>query len=93
MYTGTVFEKRQLTPQQVVLLLKGVMKGEPSATLASELGLVRSTVHLIRRELQANAQALLPNTRLPDAETETDEMFQNAGEKRRASPQLVGPTS
>lgn len=93
MYTGTVFEKRQLTPCQVVMLLRGVLKGEPTASLAKELKVVRSTVHLIRRELQANAQALQPNTSLPDAETETDEMFQNAGEKGRASPQLVGSSS
>ena len=93
MYSGTVFEKSQLTPVQVVLLLRGVLKGEPSATLAKELGLARSTVHLIRRELQTNAEELQPNTRLPDAETETDEMFQNAGEKGRTAPLLVGPAS
>ena len=81
-YTGTVFERRHLTPRQVVLLLRGVLKGESSATLAQELGLARMTVHLIRRELQANAQALQPDAALPDAQTETDEMFQNAGEKR-----------
>ena len=93
MYTGTVFERKHLTPVQVVLLLRGVMKGESSATLSAELGLARSTVHLIRRELQANAQWLQPDAALPDAHTETDEMFQNAGEKRRASPQLVGSAS
>ena len=81
-YTGTVFERRHLTPRQVVLLLRGVLKGESSATLAKELGLTRMTVHMIRRELQANAQALQPTSPLPDAHTETDEMFQNAGEKR-----------
>jgi transposase-like protein len=91
-YTSTVFERRHLTPCQVVLLLRGVLKGEPSATLATELGLTRMTVHMIRRELQANAEALQPEASLPDPETETDEMFQNAGEKRRGSPQLVGST-
>jgi transposase-like protein len=82
LYTGTVFEHKHLTPQQVVMLLRGMLKGESSAGLAKELGLARSTVHLIRRELQANAQALQPSTALQDAQTETDEMFQNAGEKR-----------
>jgi transposase-like protein len=91
-YTGTVFEHKHLTPAQVVMLLRGVLKGESSVGLAKELGLARSTVHLIRRELQANAESLLPNTTLQDAQTETDEMFVNAGEKRGASPQLVGPT-
>jgi hypothetical protein len=67
---------------QVVLLLRGVCKGEPSATLARELGLTRGTVHAIRKALQANAQALQPSAPLREHETETDEMFQNAGEKR-----------
>lgn len=91
-YTGTVFERRHLTPCQVVLLVRGVLKGEPTATLAKELGLARLTVHSIRRELQANAEALQPTRPLSDAHSETDEMFQNAGEKRRETP-LVGPAS
>lgn len=68
---------------QVVLLVRGVCKGEPSATLARELGVTRGTVHTIRKALQANAQALQPATPLLDQATKTDEMFQNAGEKRR----------
>jgi transposase-like protein len=82
LYTDTVFEHRHLTPMQVVLLVRGVCKGEPTVTLARELGLTRSTVHEIRHALQANAHALQPVTPLPDQQTETDEMFENAGEKR-----------
>jgi len=82
LYTGTVFQQRHLTPQQVVLLLCGVLKGEPSKPLAAELGLDYKTVLELRRELQDNAQILQPDTPLPDERTETDEMFQNAGEKR-----------
>jgi len=81
-YSGTVFEHRHLTPCQVVLLMRGVLKGESSATIAAELGVARSTVHLIRKQLQQNAQDLQPNTPLDDQHTETDEMFQNAGEKK-----------
>lgn len=82
LYTGTVFEGRHLTPQQVVLLLRGVSKGEASTTLAKELALSYPTVLNIRHQLQANAEREQPNTPLPDQQTETDEMFQNAGEKR-----------
>ena len=82
LYSRTVFEQRHLTPQQVVLLLRGILKGEPSNTLAAELGLNYKTVLEIRRELQNNAIRLQPDTPLPDEQTETDEMFQNAGEKR-----------
>jgi transposase-like protein len=82
LYTGTVFQQRHLTPQQVVLLLRGMLKGEPSKQLAAELDLDYKTVLELRRELQSNAQVLQADTPLPDEHTETDEMFQNAGEKR-----------
>ena len=82
LYSGTVFEKKHLRPSQVVLLLRGVSKGEPSMTLARELGVSRATVHELRKELQENARRLQPEEPLVDEHTETDEMFQNAGEKR-----------
>ena len=82
LYTNTVFQQRHLTPQQVVLLLRGVLKGETSAALADELGVSYQTVLDIRRDLQANAAHLQPDAPLPDQVTESDEMFQNAGEKR-----------
>jgi transposase-like protein len=85
-YSGTIFEGRHLHPAQVVLLLRGVSKGEPTLSLARELGLSRQTVHELRQHLQARAERLQPETALPDARTETDELFQNAGEKRRTTP-------
>jgi len=47
------------------------------------LSLPRATVHVLRQQLQENALAMQPDTPLPDGDAETDEMFQNAGEKRR----------
>ena len=82
LYTGTVFQQRHLKPQQVVLLLRGVLKGEATGTLAAELGVSYQTVLDLRHDLQANARQMQPDTALPDHVTETDEMFQNAGEKR-----------
>jgi transposase-like protein len=82
LYSGTIFQQRHLTPQQVVLLVRGIVKGEPSKTLAAELGLHYTTVLELRRDLQDNARHMQPTTPLPDTHTETDEMFQNAGEKR-----------
>lgn len=67
----------------MVLLVRGVCKGEPTATLARELSLPRSTVHVLRQQLQQNAQAMQPDTPLSDGVTETDKMFQNAGRKGR----------
>jgi transposase-like protein len=83
LYTGTIFAGSNLEPRRVVLLLRGVCKGEPSAVLAEELELSRQCVHRWRQRIQQNAYALLSEAALSDAETETDEMFQNAGEKRR----------
>jgi transposase-like protein len=85
LYTGTVFAGCQLSASQAVLLLRGVCKGESSASVAEELGVCRSTVHLLRQKVQANGYALLAQGPLGDGETETDEMCQNAGEKRRTA--------
>lgn len=82
LYSRTVFEGRYFRPAQAVLLLRGVSKGVPTAEIAREIGVSRQTVHEIRREIQANAQQAQPTTALSDERTETDEMFQNAGEKR-----------
>lgn len=82
LYSGTVFQQRHVTPRQVVLLLRGILKGEPAKTLAAELELHYTTVLEVRHDLQANACRKQPQTPLPDTATETDEMFQNAGEKR-----------
>ena len=37
LYSGTVFQQRHVTPAQVVLLMRGFLKGEPSNVLAAEL--------------------------------------------------------
>lgn len=82
LYTGTVFQQRQIRPQQAVLLIRGVLKGEPSDLLARELELNYGTVLQLRRKLQDNAKLLQSKDPLPDFEAESDELFQNAGEKR-----------
>lgn len=84
LYTGTVLEQHHLTPGQVVLLLRGILKGETTAALSRELGVGYETVLTLRHEFQAQAERLQPTSALPDTETESDEMFQNAGEKRHA---------
>jgi len=93
LYSGTVFEGKHLRPAQVIGLLRGVCKGEPGLTLARELRLSRTTQHELRQALQANAQRLQPTTRLNDQRTETDEMFQNAGEKRPKTRGSRRPTT
>ncbi len=82
LYSATLFEKKHLRPSQVVLLLRGVAKGESAMRLAQELGVSRATVHELRKELQQNTRRLQPDVPLTDEHTEADEMYQNAGEKR-----------
>src|SRR3954453_6122348 len=58
LYSGTLFEKKHLRPSQVISLLRGVSKGESSMRLAEELGVSRTTVHYLRKELQQNAKRI-----------------------------------
>lgn len=82
LYTGTIFQGTQWTPEQAVLLMRGISKGETSRELAAELELSYKTVLEMRHKVQNNAKKEQPETPIPDSHSETDEMFQNAGEKR-----------
>ena len=93
LYTGTLFAGSNLGPRRVVLLIRGVCKGDPATVLAEELALSRQCVHRWRKRLHANGYSMLSQQALRDLETETDEMFQNAGEKRRQTLQSVRPAA
>ena len=82
LYSNTVFEGRYFRPEQTVLFIQGVCQGKSTAQLARELGISRTTATEVRHQLQASAEKEQPETPLEDEEVETDEMFQNAGEKR-----------
>ena len=83
LYSQTVFEGRYFRPEQTVLFIHGVCQGKPTAKLARELSISRTTATEVRHQLQANAEKEQPETPLEDEAAETDEMFQNSGEKRR----------
>ena len=55
--TGTVFAKTRQRPATLVLLLRGIAKGEPTARLARELGLSRKQLHTLRQRIQGNLNA------------------------------------
>ena len=40
LYSSTVFQQKQLTPAQVVMLLRGIYQGDSRTQLARELGMV-----------------------------------------------------
>jgi transposase-like protein len=84
--SGTIFEKTQQKPSTLVLLLRGVSKGETTSRLARELGICRRQMITIRQRLQANLYDCLPeNVLASETAFEADELYQNAGEKRCAS--------
>jgi transposase-like protein len=82
LYSGTIFAARQLRPSQVVLLVRGVLKGESAMTLARELGMSRTTITELRYLIQHTAFHNTTQQPLHDKKVEADEMFQNAGEKK-----------
>jgi CRP/FNR family cyclic AMP-dependent transcriptional regulator len=68
LYSGTAFEGKKLRPAQVVLLLRGLRKGESDATLAHEIGIPRTTVRALRLQLQVRAEQTPPDSILPGNE-------------------------
>jgi hypothetical protein len=80
--TGTIFAKTRQRPATLVLLLRGIAKGEPTARLARELGVSRKQLHTLRQRIQANLNASAPTGIMPGAAFEADELYQNAGEKK-----------
>jgi transposase-like protein len=83
LYSGTVFEGRYFTPEQAFLFIREVLQGKSTVKLARELGISRTTTREVRHLLQANAKCEQTTEPLSDLEVETDEMFQNAGGKKR----------
>jgi transposase-like protein len=82
--TGTVFEKTRQRPATLVLLLRGIAKGESTARLARELGMSRQQVLTLRQRVQMNLNDSAPTDLLEGTTFEADELYQNAGEKKYA---------
>ena len=91
LYSGTIFSGTHLRLAQTILLLRGVCKGESTASIAREIGVSCQTVHFYRQEIQTNAKLLQPIDPLQDKYTETDEIFHNAGEKGTLHPDPDDP--
>jgi transposase-like protein len=81
-WTGTALQGVQRRPSQVVLILRGIAQGVPTAQLARELGCDRMHLLDLRHRLQDHARLGLDRNPLGDAAVEADEAYVNAGEKR-----------
>ena len=90
-YTGTLWQGTHYRPATILLILRGIAQGVPTAPLARELVLCRTHLLKLRHEIQARALAGSDRSPLPDDHAEADEMYQNAGEKRGAASRSGGP--
>jgi hypothetical protein len=79
---STVFEVSRKLPATLVLLLRGIAKGEPTARLTRELQLSRQTVHARRHQLLSNLNESAPTDTMEGQTFEVDENYQNAGGKK-----------
>ena len=92
-WTKTFLQGTHRRPTQILMILRGIACGEPTARIARELGCDRSHLLELRHRLQEHARIHLDRNPLDDTTTEADEMYQNAGEKR-PTPQRPGrPTA
>jgi transposase-like protein len=91
--TRTVFEKTRQPPSKVVLILRGIAKGEPTARLSRELGIGRPRLHSMRKQIQQQLLATRPQTPMTDRVLEADELYQNAGEKKRPTSRSTRPAA
>ena len=82
--TSTVFEKTRQLPSTVVLIRRGIAKGESTARLARELKSGRARLHHRRQQIQHPWVARVSRVALADRVLAADERYQNAGEKKRA---------
>jgi hypothetical protein len=77
--TNTPFAGTRQRPATIVLILRGIAKGESTARLSRELDLDRKRLGEIRQQLQNNLYETLPTDRLDGKLFEADELYQNAG--------------
>lgn len=82
-YTGTPLQKTHRSPAPLVLVLRGIWQGTPTARLARELTCDRKHLLALRHKLQGLAEAAAART---GAHAGADEMYQNAGETRGSAP-------
>jgi hypothetical protein len=82
--SNTVFAGTRQRPATVIMILRGIAKGESTARLARELNLDRKRLGEIRQQIQTNLYETLPTDILPGTAFEADELYQNAGEKKYA---------
>ena len=90
-FTGTALHGVKRGAVELVLIVRGIAQGIPTAQLARELECDRSELLNLRHRLQDLAFRNRDRMPLDDEVLEADEAYQNAGEKRRPAPRPRGP--
>jgi transposase-like protein len=88
-FTATALRGTKRRPVPLLLILRGFAQGASTARLARELECDRLESLKFRHKLQDLASRSRDLDPLEDDAVEADEMYQNAGEKRRAAPRPV----
>ena len=78
-------------PSTIVLLLRGIAKGESTARPSRELALERKRLGELRSQIQTNLYDTLPGEVMTGTPFEADELYQNAGGKK-VRPIATWPT-
>lgn len=80
-FTGTAFQGTHWKCSKIVMVLRGFIKGDSTLSMSKEMGLGYRNLLYLRHELMKNAFDNRDLDILPDKATESDEMYQNSGEK------------
>src|ERR671914_2038492 len=91
--TGTVFAKTRQRPATLVLLLRGIAKGEPTARLARELGLSRKQLHTLRQRIQTNLNDTASTGVMSGTAFEAEELYKTGGKKNPPPPRPRRPAT
>lgn len=91
--TGTNFAKTHQSPRTLVMLLRGVSRGEPTAQLSRELDISYRHALTLRQRAQQSVADSAPSGLMVGTEFEADELYQNAGEKKHAASRQARPAA
>jgi hypothetical protein len=84
--TGTICAQTRQRPATLVLRLRGLAKGEPTARLARARRLSRTQLHTLRQRIQGHLHETAPTDVRPGTACEADERYHHAGATTPAAP-------